>query len=647
VTPGVIHSPGAEANASVIRQDHRLMPLSFEANAGQADSSVQFLAHGSDYGLHLTGTEAVMVLSQTESASSWRAGGVNPLSWPDTQGANAPRSPSAVVRMQMLGGNTAPAVVGLDPLRGKVNYFLGNDPAKWHTHISTFAKVEYQNVYPGVNLDYYGHQGQLEYDFVVAPGVDPHVIDLSFSGADQLTIDGQGDLVLQAGGQDIIQHKPVVYQEVNGARQEIPSAFVLSTGHLPLTAQQVGFRLGGYDPSRPLVIDPVLSYSTYLGGSSIDYGLGIAVDPTTGDALVTGRTTSTDFPTANPLQPSLGGPFAGNAFVTRLSADGSALVYSTYLGGSDFFGETGSGIAVDPTTGDALVTGFTGSTDFPTANPLQPTNHGGGDAFVARLTADGSALVYSTYLGGSEFDEAYGIAVDPTTGDALVTGRTYSTNFPTANPLQPTNHGDADAFVARLSADGSALVYSTYLGGGSYDDGDGIAVDPITGDALVTGYTSSTNFPTANPLQPTNGGGGDAFVARLSADGSALIYSTYLGGIGTDEGYGIAVDPTTGDALVTGFTGSTNFPTANALQPNFGGGNFDAFVARLSADGGALVYSTYLGGSGNDWGQGIAVDPATGDALVTGTTFSTNFPTANPFQPNYGGGYDAFVARMS
>jgi hypothetical protein len=279
---------------------------------------------------------------------------------------------------------------------------------------------------------------------------------------------------------------------------------------------------------------------------------------------------------------------------------------------------------------------------------LQPNLGGGGDAFVARLRADGSALVYSTYLGGTGDDYGYGIAVDPATGDALVTGWTQSTNFPTANPLQPTYGGGYyNAFVARLRADGSALVFSTYLGGSGVDRGLGIAVDPTTGDVLVTGDTGSTDFPTANPLQPNFGGGDDVFVARLRADGSALVYSTYLGGTGDDYGYGIAVDPATGDALVTGLTESTNFPTANPLQPTNHGVE-DAFVARLSANGSALVYSTYLGGSDNDEGTSIAVDPTTGDALVTGVTYSTNFPTANPLQPTYGGGYfDAFVARIS
>jgi hypothetical protein len=239
---------------------------------------------------------------------------------------------------------------------------------------------------------------------------------------------------------------------------------------------------------------------------------------------------------------------------------------------------------VDPTTGDALVTGFTYSTNFPHTNPLGPKNSGGYDAFVARLSADGSALVYSRYLGGSSDDEGLGIAVDPTTGDALITGATSSTNFPTANPLQLNLRGVSNAFVTRLSADGSALVYSTYLGGSSYDEGFGIAVDPNTGDVLVTGYTNSTNFPHTNPLGPKNSGGYDAFVARLNADGSAMVYSTYLGGSGDDRSYAIAVDPTTGDAFVTGNTESTNFPTANPLQPNLRGVS-NAFVTRISSPG--------------------------------------------------------------
>ena len=655
---------GARSAAPVgkeqIQQNYGKMGLSFEANVGQADSSVQFLAHGPGYGVYLTGTEAVMVLSPPTVGSAWRTGGVIPMSMPDaqgagaTQGADAPRSegkgsPATVVRMQILGGNPTARVVGEEQLSGKVNYFLGNDPAQWHTNIATYAKVEYEQVYPGIDMVYYGSRGQLEYDFVVAPGADPGVIQLGFAGADGLSVDGKGNLVVNAGGQEIVQHKPVVYQEVNGGRREIGSAFVLGSDCSPLVGQgrarEVEFRLARYDTSRPLVIDPVLSFSTYLGGSVADGGLGIVVDPATGDVLVAGVSYSTNFPTANPLQPIYGGN--GDAFVARLSADGSVLIFSTYLGGNSL--DQANGIAVDPATGDVLVAGVTRSPNFPTANALQWYNAGGTDAFVARLSADGSVLVFSTYLGGNRDDQANGIAIDPATGDVLVTGFTYSPNFPTANPLQPNNAGSPDAFVARLNADGSALVYSTYLGGSGDDLGNAIAVDPTTGDVLITGYTSSRDFPTANPLQPNYGGGVyDAFVARLSADGSALVFSTYLGGSGLDQGFGITVEPATGDVLVTGYTSSTNFPTANPLQPNLGGGAGNAFVARLTADGSTLVFSTYLGGSGGDEGLAVVVDPTAGDVFVTGFTLSTNFPTANPLQPNYGGGVtDAFVARMS
>jgi hypothetical protein len=647
-TASAISSANALQPAARLKQqaavNYDKLPLSFEANVGQTDRAVQFLARGPGYSLFLTATEAVMVLSQGIGIPHQEPVSVNSLS-------AAAEAPLAVVRMQLLGGDSAAHVVAYDELPGKANYFLGNNPSQWHTSVPTFGQVEYKNIYPGIDLVYYGNQGQLEYDFVVEPGADPRAIHLGFSGADQVRIDSQNDLVLNAGGQDILQRYPFVYQEINGSRQEIASAFALPDQQPPggppaLTQHQVSFVVGRYDVSQPLVIDPVLSYSTYLGGSGNDYGNGIAVDPATGDALVTGTTNSTDFPTANSWQPTFGGGLY-DAFVTRISADGSTLLYSTYLGGSNL--DNANGIAVDPTTGDALVTGTTASTDFPTVNALQP-NKGGGpyDAFVTRLSADGSALVYSTYLGGTGSDSGLGIAVDASTGDALVTGLTTSRDFPTATPLQPTYGGGvADAFVARLSANGSALVYSTYLGGTGDDEGYGIAVDPATGDALVTGFTTSPDFPTANAWQPNPGGGEDAFVARVSADGTTLLFSTYFGGSGDDVGYGIAVDPTTGDTVITGQTFSPDFPTVNAIQPNYGGGAGDAFVARLTGDGSTLLYSTYLGGSGDDQAYGIAVDPATGDAVITGDTRSADFPTADAVQPSYGGGEDAFVARVS
>jgi hypothetical protein len=389
-------------------------------------------------------------------------------------------------------------------------------------------------------------------------------------------------------------------------------------------------------------------YSTYLGGSSDDIGGRIAVDGA-GNAYVTGSTNSTNFPTTNPLQASNGG--GKDTFVTKINAAGLALVYSTYLGGSG--DDAGAGIAVDG-AGNAYVTGYTNSTNFPTANPLQASNGGGinGDAFVTKINAAGSALVYSTYLGGSGNDSCASIAVDGS-GNAYVTGTTSSPNFPTTNPLQASYGGGLqDAFVTKINATGSAVVYSTYLGGGGQDSGTSIAVDSV-GNAYVTGLTLSLNFPTANPLQASIASGltPDAFVTKINAAGSALVYSTFLGGSGFDAGYAIAVDGS-GNAYVAGYTESINlhpftpFPIINPIQASFGGGNSDAFVTKINAAGSAFVYSTYLGGSGNDGGYAIAVD-GSGNAHVTGYTNSTNFPTANPIQASNPGGFDAFVLSIS
>jgi photosystem II stability/assembly factor-like uncharacterized protein len=649
------------AQAAQIRQAYGQLPLRFEANAGQTDAQVQFLAHGSGYNLFLTSTEAVLALQAPANTPA-------PNAAPSQRGPSAakpPAGPETVLRMEVLGGNPTARGVGALPLPGQVNYFLGNDPRQWHTHVATYGRVDYANVYPGIDLTYYGNQQQLEYDFVVAPGADPSHIRLGFTDADSLTVDSQGALEVQAGGQVLRQQAPVLYQDIAGVRQPVAGRFVI-------TGQTVGFAVGAYDPSWPLVIDPVLSYSTYLGGSSGngDYGESIAVDGA-GNAYLTGYTHSTDFPTANAFQPTMGNSQYDTAFVTKVSADGSSLVYSSYLGGSggngDPYGDIGTGIAVDA-AGNAYVTGSTSSSDFPIVNAFQPTKggpSGNSNAFVAKVSADGSSLVYSSYLGGSGYsdftlqygDKGYGIAVDAA-GNAYVTGQTISTDFPTANAFQPTKGGANDvsnAFVTKVSADGSSLVYSSYLGGSGLvygpensDAGQGIAVDGA-GNAYVTGYTSSTDFPTVHAFQPTTGNPDNdtAFVTKVSADGSSLVYSSFLGGSGSDNGAGIAVDAA-GNAYLTGITLSTDFPTVHAFQPTPGGGidNDNAFVTKVSADGSSLVYSSYLGGSGYNLGYGIAADAA-GNAYLTGVTSSTDFPTANAFQPTLRGRGNAFVTKVS
>ena len=630
---------GRAATPGVVERYSKL-PLSFEANQGQTDSKVKFLSRCSGYSLFLTSNEAVLSLRQSR----------------DHKGAITPATDeTAVVRMKLIGANLGAAVTGLEELPGKINYFLGNDRKKWRTNVPTFAKIRYENVYSGINLVYYGNQRQLEYDFVVAPGADPQAIRFAIDGDEKLRIDGQGDMMIGAKEGEIRLHRPLIYQEINGSRQPIGGNFVIqgmrSNAPAKKSGRQVGFEVAQYDASKPLVIDPVLSYSTYIGGATEDLGYGIAVD-SSGSAYVTGST-GPGFPTANAFQSAFGGGGRGlDAFVTKLNAEGSALLYSTYLGGAG--DERGFGIAVD-SSGNAFVTGFTTSVNFPTtANAFQAAAISG--AFVVKLDATGSTLAYSTYLSGSDGATGQGIAVD-SFGSAYVTGTTNSSNFPTVNALQPAYGGNYDAFVTKLNADGSALVYSTYLGGNSDDYGQGIAVDSA-GNAYVTGGANSADFPTVNAFQAAYGGGQyDAFVTKLKADGSALVYSTYLGGSSDEGGLGIAVD-SSGNAYVTGTTSSTDFPTANAFQAAYGGGGIcgstfysfpcnDAFVTKLNYAGSALIYSTYLGGNNEDGGHGIAVD-SFGNAYVTGTTSSSNFPTVGAVQPIYGGGeYDAFVTKLN
>jgi hypothetical protein len=637
------------ASDARISESYGKLPLHFEANQGQAHEDVRFLARGHGYGLYLTAGEAVLVLTRSDAKR-------------DAQ----PQAKPAALRMSLVGAARKPLLSGRDELPGKANYFIGKDQSKWRTNVPTYAKVRYRGVYPGIDLLYYGNQRQLEYDFVVAPGADPKKIVLGFKGADKLEIDAQGELVLHVGGSEIRQHKPVVYQEIGGVRREIDGGYVLKG------AKRVGFQLAAYDRNRPLIIDPVvLSYSTYLGGSNNDRGSGIAVDGS-GNAYVTGGTTSTNFPTEfGGLQRACAGTFCGGgeAFVTKLNPTGSALIYSTYLGGT---GQDmgGFSIAVD-LAGNAYVTGSTESGDFPTTvGAYQRVQRGFTNAFITKLNPTGSALIYSTLLGGDNFNSGSGIAVDAA-GSAYVTGRTSSNIFPTtAGAFQMTFAGGGffagDAFVTKLDPAGSTPIYSTYLGGSGSDEAWGIALDS-EGNAYVTGRTQSKNFPTtAGAYQPAlrSGATGNAFVTKLNTTGSAAVYSTYLGGSRTefdfgsaDEAFGIAVD-IAGNAYVTGETISTDFPTTpGAFQPAkrnvvrdvlLGGTTTDGFVTKLDPTGSALVYSTYLGGSESDHGQGIAVD-SSGNAYVTGWTRSIDFPTTvEAVRPIRGdASVDAFVTKLN
>jgi hypothetical protein len=534
--------------------------------------------------------------------------------------------------MRFLGALAKPQIDGVAPLPGRSNYLIGNSPEQWTTDVGHFGRVAYRDLYPGIDLVFHGEQGNLEYDFVVAPGADPGVIGLGLEGPGRLEIDSNDNLIMRWPGGEVAQRPPEVYQEVEGARESIPGRFILEGG------SQVRFEVGDHDTARPLVIDPVLSYSSYMGGSSNDSVRGVAVD-SLGSVYLVGTTGSIDFPTAGaPLQSSPSG--SSSLFVAKLNAAGSALIYSTFLGGSGQ--DIGGGISLDA-VGNVFVTGQTDSTDFPTANAAQESFAGGLDAFVAKLNTSGSALLYSTYLGGGGSDTPYAIDLDSSFSAYLI-GWTDSSDFPTVAAAQGEfGGGNSDAFVARLNAGGSGLVYATYLGGSGAetDNGSAISVGPSS-IAHVTGDTDSGDFPTANALQPESGGLSDAFVTKLGAAGTTL-YSTYLGGLGDDGGRGIAVNPA-GEIYITGATNSLDFPTVDALQASKSG-NLDSFLAKMNASGSSLIFSTFLGGNSADRGVALGLDQS-GVPHFLGNTVSTDFPTHKAVQEGNAGGLDAFAAAL-
>ncbi|MGE0130295.1 MAG: SBBP repeat-containing protein [Blastocatellales bacterium] len=603
--------------------------MSFELNQGQADSQVKYLARGRGYQVTLTETEAVLRLQNANRNA--RADLINPSLAEQTNPQSAIRNPQSIaLRIKLDGASPAKQVIGLNLLPGKSNYLIGDDPNKWHKDIPNYARVEYRDVYPGVSLVYYGTQRALEYDFIVTPGHDPGVITVSYDGADRIELDSDGALELHINGEIIYQRSPIIYQKSNGGRRAVTGRYVMRGG------KKVGFEVEGYDASKPLVIDPVLEYATYLGGGGDDIGQSVKVDGA-GNVYIAGVTSATDLVTKNAAQGANRG--GADAFVAKLNASGDTLIYSTYLGGAG--DDAANGIAVD-SAGNAYVTGNTTSSDFNTRNPLQPASRGGSEAFVAKLSSDGSQLIYSTYLGSSGEDVGYGIAADAA-GAVYVTGYTTANDFNTQSPLQSSNRGDFDAFVAKLNPAGSALSYSTYLGGTGGDLGSSIIVDGA-GNTYVTGYTTSSDFNTKSPLQAMYRGGFDVFAAKINPAGSALVYSTYLGGADDDQGYGVAVDGA-GNVYLTGLTSSADFPVKNALQPARKGSS-DAFVTKINAAGAELTYSTYFGGDGQEAGRGIVVD-ANSNAYFAGDTTSTNFPVKNPLQPANRGASDAFIVKLN
>ncbi|HEY9422410.1 MAG TPA: SBBP repeat-containing protein, partial [Thermoanaerobaculia bacterium] len=599
---------------SRILEDHTRLPLAFEENRGQAGSTVRYLTRGQGYGLLLTPGEAVLALR--------------------AQGRQV-----RTLRLRWVDANPGAPMVGEDRLAAKTHSLRGSDPARW-LHTPLFSKVRSSGVYPGIDLVFYGRERQLEYDFVLAPGADPDVIRLAVEGAERLEIGSEGDLIVALGDGEVRFRRPVSYQEVDGVRREVTSRYRLQPSGEGFE-RRVGFEVGAYDVTRPLVIDPVLVYSTYLGGREEDGAQDIAMDAA-GNVYVTGYTISfpdppNDFPVTPGAFQSEGSWF--DTFVTKLDPSG-ALVYSTLLGGEAEDGA--SGIVVD-TAGNAYVAGTTASPDFPLVNPLQPgPKDYAPDAFVAKLNADGSALLFSTTLGGTfgEFGDDIGMDAQ---GALYVIGHTGSADFPLPGfpPLPATHRPFTEVFVVKLAPGGSALLYTRTFGGPVHQLPSSLAVDPA-GQAHVTGFVDSAGFPVVNAAQPAFGGDRDAFALKLDAAGS-LVYSTYLGGSGSDAGYAIALDPA-GNAYVTGETLSDNFPVASALQP-VRRGSRDIFVTKLSPTG-SLAYSTYLGGTHDDQALDIAADPA-GNVFLTGATTSEDYPVANPLQAGCAPNPPTLVLRIS
>ena len=579
------------------------VPLFFIANCGQAPPAVRFMAKGSGLTAYFSPGEAVF------------------------------RVAGRSVRMQFEGANPSPQVEGMERLPGHANFLIG--PQKdWRPDVPLYGAVVYRDLYPGVDMIYGGEGRDLKSEFVVAPGADPSRIRVRYAGAGGVRVAEDGALAIPVDGRELRERAPSIYQERSGRRVAVEGRFAV-TGD-----GAVRFQVGDYDVARPLIIDPVLSYSTLLGGSGFDTATALAVD-SAGAAYVAGFTESYNFPTANPEQNFNAG--GNDVFVAKFNPSGSGLAYCTYVGGSA--DDRAYGIAVDG-NGFAYVTGMTTSANFPVRNALQSHLAGGRTAFVLKLSLAGNSLVFSTYLGGNASDNGNGIALDAA-GNAYVVGDTTSINFP-ATGMQRGHHGGQDAFVAKIAADGSRLLYSTYLGGGSDDRGAGIAVDG-SGSAYIAGSTYSADFPVASAFQSHNAGGQDAFIARLGTDGNSLVFSTYLGGTGGIAAYpeaaqGIALD-SQGSAYVTGVTSSADFPLLNAVQTSRLGST-DAFVAKVTASG-TLVYSTYLGGSGVEVGNAIAVD-ASGSAYAVGYTYSTDLAvTANALQAANAGDCDAFLAKLS
>ena len=609
--------------------------LYFEPAAPSPAAPARFISRSGGYNIFLADDAIVIELALRRNFS--------PL---HTVSATEPEK-AVALRMRFKGANPHPKVEAEQPLQGMSNYLIGRDSTAWRMGVHHFARVRYHNLYPGVDLLLYGSAGRLEYDLVVRPGADTGKIAFLIDGAKSTSIDHKGNLVIHTDLGDLKQAPAIAYSLIGGKKRPVKVEYA------KISTNEIGFRANKPDSSSTLVIDPVLRFSTMIGGSGFDAGEAIAVD-STNHAYITGVAGASDFPTTTGVfQRTSSSPVA---FVSKFAFDGSSLIYSTFIGGTS--GRTvGFGIKVN-SAGNAFITGVTEASDFPTTpGAFQSGLRGSNDAFVTELSPAGAHLVYSTLLGGSAGDLAQGLALD-SAGNAYLTGSTQSTDFPTTPAaISRTLNGLSDVFITKLNSTGTNVVYSSYLGGSKDEIGDGIALDSAN-NAYITGNTTSPDFPvTAGAPQTKFGGGtegGDYFATKVNAGGTAIVYSSYIGGAsdeGTEGRGGIAVDGS-GNAYITGDTFSADFPTTpGAFQPS---GACGPFVTKINAAGTAFAYSTRLTGSDGDCqaGHGIAVD-GSGNAYVIGTTGSTDFPVREPFDAQLTGpfidqgAHDAFVSKLN
>lgn len=571
-------------------------PFFFIENRGQAPDAVRFHAEAAGH----------TVLLQRDAVILRRS------SLSDSQGAE--------ITMHFVDASPVPTLEGIAPQRGRVHFYRGDAP-NWQTDLPTFGGVRYRDLYPGIDLEYQGANGTFKSAFLVAPGSDPDQIRLRYTGTDAPSLRADGALVLATSLGELVEAAPVVYQDMEGTRVFVDARYDLHSDGT------VGYALGAYDATHPLVVDPEITFEATVGGSGPDLAHGITIAPD-GTFIVTGETLSNDFPTVNAFDDALAANGA-DIFVFRLDPETGDLIYATFLGGAtpvpnaDDARDVATDVAVDA-DGNAYIIGQTGTSDFPTLNPIQAANAGGQDIIFAQFAPDGT-LLFSTYLGGAGTDRSGALALDGTSIWATGTTNTLEGNFPTLNPLQGPGGFD-DAFVVWLEPTDTAydLGFSTFLGGENFDSGDGIGVD-AAGDVYIGGQSNSGNFPIVNAIQPTLGGGSDGFIAKLASDASALLYATFLGGSGFEGVVDLDVDAD-GTTAVTGTTPSPDFPTEAAAQATLQGTQ-DAFVALFDATG-ALLFSSYWGGSSLDFGRGVAVKD--GDVLLAGVTFSEDFPLIDP-----------------